>query len=115
MSLDPGTLNRRVRIEQPVASAAFNGAGLGNWALFAEVWANVQDMLPSRGEKLAEGINVAARPSRIRIRFRDDVTPSMRFVMGSRIMQIVSGPAELGFRDGLEFMVEEYRPAGNPA
>jgi head-tail adaptor len=75
----------------------------------------VTDALPSRGEKLAEGINLAARPARVRMRFREDVTPDMRFVMGDRIMQIVAGPAELGRREGLEFMVEEYRPAGNPA
>jgi head-tail adaptor len=79
------------------------------------VWASVKDALPSRAEKLADGINMAARPARVRMRFRDDVTPDMRFVMGSRIMQIVSGPAELGRREALEFMVEEYSPAGNPA
>ncbi len=115
MSLDPGTLNRRVRIEQPTAADGFDGAGSGTWGLVAEVWANVQDMLPSRGEKLAEGINVTARPARVRIRFREGITSNMRFVMGGRVMQIISGPAELGFRDGLEFMVEESRPAGNPA
>lgn len=115
MSLDPGTLDRRIRIERPVADESFDGAGSGTWEPVATVWANVQDALPSRGERLADGINVAARPARVRMRFREDVTPDMRFVMGSRIMQIISGPAELGRREALEFMVEEYRPAGNPA
>ncbi len=115
MTLDPGTLNRRIRIEQPVADGSFDGAGSGTWQPVAEVWANVQDMLPSRGERLADGINVAARPARVRIRHRTDVTSAMRFVMGDRIMQVVSGPAELGFREALEFMVEEYSPAGNAA
>ena len=108
-------LTSRIRIEQPGADQSFDGAGSGSWILVAEVWANVRDMLPSRGERLADGVNVAARPSRVRIRFRDDVTSEMRFVLGERIMQIVSGPAELGWREGLEFVVEEYRPAGNPA
>lgn len=115
MTLDPGTLDRRIRIERPVADASFDGAGSGTWELVATVWANVQDALPSRAEKLGEGINMAARPARVRMRFRADVTPDMRFVMGARIMQIISGPAELGRREALEFMVEEYRPAGNPA
>lgn len=115
MTLDPGTLNRRIRIERPVADDSFDGAGSGTWQPVAEVWANVQDMLPSRGERLADGINVAARPARVRIRHRTDVTSAMRFVMGDRIMQVVSGPAELGFREALEFMVEEYSPAGNAA
>lgn len=122
-----GILDRRVRIERPVASGAFDGAGSGEWELVATVWANVQDALPSRGEKLAQGLNVATRPARVRIRYRDGITPAMRFVLGAtvsagavdysgaRIMQIVAGPAELGRRDGMEFMVEDYSSAGNSA
>lgn len=110
-----GELDRRVRIERPVPDPSLDGAGSGTWELVAEVRASVRDALPSRGERLADGINAAARPARVRIRFRDDLTGDMRFVLGSRIMQIVSGPAELGRREGLEFMVEEYSPAGNPA
>lgn len=113
--LDAGSLDRRVRIERPVADGGFDGAGSGSWALVAEVWANVRDALPSRGERLADGMNIASRPSRVRIRYRDDVSSAMRFVLSDRIMQIVAGPAELGRREGLEFMVEEYQPAGNPA
>jgi head-tail adaptor len=113
--LSPGTLDRFIRIERPVADSTLDGAGSGTWDLVAEVWANVQDMLPSRGERLADGINVAARPARVRMYWRDDVTADMRFVLDSRVMQIVSGPAELGRREGLEFMVEDYSPAGNAA
>jgi len=113
--VNAGTLNRRLRIERPVADESFTGAGSGTWEPIADVWANVQDMLPSRGERLADGINVAARPARVRLRYRTDVTPDMRFVMGNRVMQIISGPAELGHREGLEFMVEDYSTAGNPA
>ncbi len=115
MTLDPGKLDRRIRIERPVADAAMDGAGSGKWKLVATCWANVQDVLPSSGESLAGSINMAARPARVRIRYREDITSDMRIVMGGRIMQIVSGPAELGRRDGVELMVEEYRPAGNPA
>ncbi len=117
---DPSKLNRRVRIERPVADDSLDGAGSGNWVLVKEVWAEVQDALPSRGEKLADGINVAARPARVRIRFRDDVASNMRLVLlrkkvPERIMQIVSGPATLGNRDGLEMMAEEQQPTGNLA
>lgn len=117
---NPSKLNRRVRIERPVPDTSLEGAGSGTWVLVKEVWAEVQDALPSRGERLADGINVAARPARVRIRFRDDVASNMRLVLlrkgvPERVMQIVSGPAVLGNRDGLEMMVEDYRPAGNPA
>jgi head-tail adaptor len=105
----------RVRIEQPVPDDSLDGAGSGSWTLLEEIWAEVQDVLPSRGEKIADGINVAARPARVRIRYRTDVTPAMRFVWGARVMQIIAGPAVLGDRDGVEFMAEDYNPAGNAA
>ncbi|RYE51057.1 MAG: head-tail adaptor protein [Hyphomicrobiales bacterium] len=113
--LDRGSLDKFIRIERPVSDDAFDGAGSGEWVLVAQVWANVQDILPSHGERLADGINAAARPARVRISYREDVTPAMRFVHGARIMQIVSDRAELGRKDGLEYMTEEYSPAGNPA
>lgn len=108
-------LNRRIRIERPVSDDSFTGAGSGSWALIAPVWAEVKDVLPSRAERLADGVNVATRPARVRIRWRDDVTPAMRFVMGERVMQIVAGPAEIGRREELEFMVEDYSTAGGGA
>jgi head-tail adaptor len=116
-----GTLDSLLRIEQPQADDALDGAGSGEWVtLVAMVWAQVQDMLPSRSERIDNGFNVSARPSRVRMHYRADVTSDMRFVDitngdDGRIMQIVSGPAIIGRRDGLEFMVEDYSPAGNTA
>lgn len=104
-----------VRLERPVAGNGFADAGSGTWALVCEVWAEIEDVLPSHGEQLTDGFNMAARPATVRIRWRSGITPEMRFVLGSRVMQIVSGPAEIGRREGLEFMVKDYRPAGNPA
>ena len=131
MAVAAGRYDRRIRIERPIADDALDGAGSGAWQLVIEVAASVQDALPSRGERLAEGINVASRPARVRFRYRSDVsiTPDMRIVIGrnlrdeegnlvwhtDRVTQIVAGPAEIGRRSELEFVVEEYRPAGNPA
>lgn len=115
--LSAGDLRSRIRIERPVADTSLDGAGSGSWELVAEVWAEVQDMLPSRsyGERLTDGINLASRPTRVRMRYRTDVTPDMRFVVGARILQIIAGPAELGWREGLEFVAEDYSAAGNAA
>jgi head-tail adaptor len=115
--LAAGKLRSRVRIERPVPDTSLDGAGSGSWALLDTVWAEVQDMLPSRiyAERQTEGINLATRPTRVRIRYRTDVTSDMRFVIGARVMQIVSGPAEIGWREGLEFLVEDYNSAGNAA
>jgi len=108
-------LDREVRIERPVADDALDGAGSGSWLLVTTVAAQVRDILPSRSEDATAGMPSQTRRARVRMWFLDDINPDMRFVMGNRIMQIISGPAELGRREGLEFMVEDYRPAGNPA
>ncbi|KHA64272.1 head-tail adaptor protein [Sphingomonas sp. Ant20] len=108
-------LDRLITIEAPIADDSLDGAGSGTWKPVTKVWANLQDMLPSRGERLAGGINVASRPARVRMRYRTDIDSSMRFVLGTRIMQITAGPAELGRRYRMEFMVEDYTSAGNAA
>jgi head-tail adaptor len=115
MLIDPSELDKLIRIEAPVAGKGFTDAGSGTWMPVAKVWASIKDSLPSRGERLADGINVAARPARVRMFYRNDLDASMRFVFGGRVMQIIAGPAEIGVQEGLEFMVEEYRPAGNAA
>jgi head-tail adaptor len=107
--------NRRLRIERPTADDSFDGAGSGDWKRVADTWASVLDVLPSRAEKLGEGINITNRPARVRMRFRTDIDATMRFVMGARVMQIISGPAEVGLREEVEFMVEDFSPAGNGA
>jgi head-tail adaptor len=118
-----GELDSLIRIERPKANDAFDSAGSAEWEALPDgeqVWASVHDMLPSRGEKIASGINVAARPARVRMDYRDDVTAAMRFVditdgVDGRVMQIISGPAKIGRREGVEFMVEDYSSAGNSA
>ncbi|MBD8677930.1 phage head completion protein [Sphingomonas sp. CFBP 13720] len=127
--MKPLRLDRRIRIERPIADTSLDGAGSGSWALVAEMAAEVQDMLPSRGERLAEGINVAARPARVRVRFRDGIVSSMRVLIGKnvrgddgepvwltdRTAEIVTQPAELGRRFALEFVIEDYSTAGSSA
>lgn len=121
-----GELNRKIRIQRPVADESFDGAGSSTWEDLTEneapLFASVQDSLPSRGERLADGLNIATRPARVRIRWRTDVRANMRVLIGEtvdgtwqtyRTAQIVTPPAELGFRKGLEFMIEDYSTAGN--
>jgi head-tail adaptor len=101
MGISAGRFDRQIRIEQPIADNSFIGAGSGSWGPVDEAaWAAVEDTLG---------------PTRVRLRFREDVTASMRFVIGTRILQITAGPREIGRREAVEFLAEEYRPAGNPA
>lgn len=107
------TLDRRITIQSRSESQdPTYGTDVVTWPTLATVWANVQDMLPSRGERIADGISVARRPCRIRIRYRSDVTSDMRVVIGSRTLRIVTMPAELGRREGLEFVAEEITSSG---
>ena len=108
-----GDLDTYLTIERPIADESFNGAGSGEWSHVDDVWANVQDALPSRGDK--SGMQASNRPARVRMDYREDVVAGMRLVLGDRLMLIVSEAATLGRRAGIEFMVEEYRPAGNSA
>lgn len=122
-----GRYRDRLRIERSVPDDSFDGAGSAEWALVVELYAEVQDTLPSRAERLSDGINLATRPARVRMRWRTDITPAMRFVLGAtvngstidytgaRIMQVVSGPAHKRDTDEAEFMVEDYSTAGGGA
>ena len=115
-----GNLDRLIRIERPVADNSFDGAGSGQWEKVDEdVWCSIDDSLPGNAEK-AGVVTTTTRRARVRMYFRTDITSNMRFVettdgVDGRAMQIVSGPAEIGRRDGLEFMVENYSPAGSAA
>jgi SPP1 family predicted phage head-tail adaptor len=116
MTISAGRLRERISIEKPIADEGFDGAGAGTWqAIATKVPAAVEDVPAGKAERLADGINIAARPARVWIRYRTDVTPDMRFTMGDRLMQIVAGPAIIGRRQWLQFMVEDYTSAGNTA
>jgi head-tail adaptor len=113
--MDSFSLDRRVTIQvnQPSIDPDY-GTSVDNWTTFdgaERIAANVQDVLPSKSEQVKQGIRVATRPARVRIRFMPGVTSDMRVIVhddADRVCQIVGGPAELGRRQWLEMVVEEY-------
>jgi SPP1 family predicted phage head-tail adaptor len=106
-------LDTRIRIERKIAVAdPLYGTETVTWAEFATVWAEVQDVLPSRAERLADSIVIANRPARIRMRHLAGITPDMRVIVGNRTLQIVSGPAAIGRREGIEIIVEQHSSEG---
>ena len=111
-----GKLDREITIlhfaESTTQDPLYGTVIVTEWLPLATVWAEVQDMLPSRGERLVEGINIARRPCRVRMRYRNDITSAMRIRIGTRELRIIAGPAELGRREGLEFMAEELSTEG---
>lgn len=110
MQLPP--LDQRIRLEvSQTAPDASYGTPVQTWVEFATVWANVQDMLPSKAESQVGGLTVARQQTRVRIRYLAGVLPDMRIIQldrSNRILQIISGPAELGRQDGMELMAEQY-------
>ena len=108
--LAAGSLDRRITFQSRGASKdpRLGTDRAGGWSDHATVWAQVRDVLPSRAERLDESINIARRPARIRLRYRSDITSDMRIIHGNRVMQIVAGPVEIGRREGLELMAEEF-------
>ena len=63
-------------------------------------------------EAAADQPEVGRRPARIRIRYLVGLTADMRVIIDTRVHQIISGPATLGRREAMEFMVEEYSSEG---
>ncbi len=108
-----GSLDRRIQFEKPVTTRdpTYNTSKT-TWEPHVKVWAQVRDVLPSRAESVDENASMQQRPSRIRMRFREDITADMRVVYRERVMEIVSGPAELGRREGLELIVQELSTWG---
>ena len=111
--MDAGLLDRRITFEvrQETQEGPYNRKTVA-WANFATVWAQVQDILPSRAESVDQGLSMQRRPCRVRVRYRDDITSDMRIDYGGRKLRIVSGPVELGRREGLELVAEEFSTEG---
>ena len=106
-------LETRIRIERKtITRDPQYGTEAVSWTQFACVWAEVKDILPSRAERMAEQIQIARRPARIRIRYLAGITPDMRVIIAGRINQIIAGPSMLGRREAIELMVEEHSTEG---
>ena len=111
--LDAGLLDRRVLIERPLRTPDDYGQGTLAWQAVATVWASVVDQLLFNAAEGGKDLRQATLPTRVRIRYRNDITTDMRLTIvdRSRVMQIIS-ISELGRADGLEMMAENYSTAG---
>ena len=116
-----GMLDRQITVERPVKTQdATYGTDVISWVplavqsgspeIAARFWAEVQDGLPSRSESLAQGLVVARNLTRIRMRWRNDITSDMRVTVHGdtdTVYQIVGGPAEIeGRKERIEMMCE---------
>lgn len=115
-------LDRRITLQVsiPVDDGSGYGTTTPGWVTFGtpRMPAQIQDGLPSKSESASNGIRIGTFGARIRIRYLAGVTSDMRLLVhgqNDRLMRIVGGPAEIGRREWLEFMVEEYSTQGEGA
>lgn len=112
--VDAGRLDRRIKIERPVRVADdYGSATVTTWEEVATVWASVQDQLLFNAAEGSKELRQRTLPTRIRIRYRDDITTDMRATIldRDRVMQLIS-ISELGRGDIIELMAENYSTTG---
>ena len=78
------------------------------WRTKARVWAELQDVLPSRAENVTNNIDIALNRTRVRMRYRNDIDSAMRFKARGYTYQFVAGPAMIGRNEYMEFVAERY-------
>ncbi len=111
-----GSLNSRCRIEYKVTDRdpVYRGETIV-WTLLAVVWCNISDVLPAKSEVVKADLMINVNRTQVIMRYRNDVDSSMRLVINRPnpvYYQIVSGPAEIGEKDGLQLFVEAYSSKG---
>lgn len=108
--MDFGKLNKRCRIERPIITKdPVYGGSETTWETLDTRWCNLQDVMPSRDEQIRNGASMTKVRSRLRMRYTADIDTTMRVVIfrpTEQIWNIIGGPAEIGARDGVEFMIE---------
>jgi SPP1 family predicted phage head-tail adaptor len=100
-----GLLRERIAIEQESNVSDDQGGSTLSWTNVCTIWGRVS---PVRGREALQGMQVQDETMhRITIRYRTDITPKMRVVWGSRIMNIreVTNPDE--HKKYLQLMVED--------
>ena len=108
--MNPGQLNERCLIEYPVETEnESTGETITEWETLATRWCEVQDVLPSRAEKQQNNLVVSQNSTRLRMRFCTDIDSTMRGTVTRGMpgtYQIIAGPAILGNKEFVEFMIE---------
>jgi len=111
--VNAGSLDRRVTIEYKVVTQESTfGTDVITWTtLVSRAFAQITDSLPSKSESMAGDLQIGSSRARLRMRYLAGVKSDMRVIVhgsSDRTYQIVAGPAEIGRREAIEMMIEEY-------
>jgi SPP1 family predicted phage head-tail adaptor len=106
-----GQLNQRVTIQEQCIARDSYGAETVTWKDLATVWAEV---VPSAGgERWLQGLEqrIAERVTRIRMRYRGDVTEKMQILFGAQVFDVQQmSHSQTGHRE-LVLLCHEVNPA----
>lgn len=86
--MDAGRLRERVTVQQASESRNALGETVQTWGTYATVWASVEGV--SSRESLYAGQQQIAISHRVRLRYLNGLTQSMRLVWRGRTLEIVS-------------------------
>lgn len=103
-----GDLRHHIRLEEPVGLPDGGGGASLSYSLVAEIWAEVR---PREGREAGNGDGVAASQTHeVWMRWRPGVTTEMRFVLGTRVLEILSVVDTGERRRWLKCLATERRP-----
>lgn len=108
-----GTLDKYVEVQVTATTKDPDyGSDITVWVKRNNAWASIQDITTRQQESTNSDLRQLKQPTRVRMRYDAGINVTMRIVVieTGRILEIVSQPAELGRRDGIEFMAENYEP-----
>jgi SPP1 family predicted phage head-tail adaptor len=101
-----GRLNTRVTIQRPLRSPGPGGTQIDNgWEDIATVWANVRGL--SGREYLMAQQAQSEVSHQVTIRYRSDVSPYHRLMVGGRELQIIAALDPDGRKTQLTLMCQE--------
>lgn len=106
-----GKLDRYVRVEQKsVTQDPDYGSEIVDWVPYKNAWASILDITTRMQEETNSDLRQLKQPTRVQMRYDATIDVTMRLVVvdTGRILNIVSQPAEIGRREAIEFMAENY-------
>jgi SPP1 family predicted phage head-tail adaptor len=114
--MEAGKKRTRIVVERRIVTQdPTYGTSVEAWVVHKRLRGEVQDLLPSRGEQIADGVDIGNRPCRVRLRYRSDITSDMRLIIGARTLRIVTMPAEIHRGRDIELVAEELTTEGQQA
>lgn len=107
-----GTLDTPIRFEKQIEvdNTEYGGKDI-IWVKHLDCFAGLTDITTRQQESTKSDLRQMMRPCKLVIRYNDTIDSTMRIKVldrNNRILQIVSKPAEIGRKEGMEMMCHDY-------